>query len=179
MAIPLRAYAAEGLLTGSIVGEGALSELLAIVTTLTLRDVSLQPFDGPLQAESAAGVNVDDLLIVEAEPRPVMPMQPTLHEVTLEVGPYRVRGNLATIPGFDPARALARPTGPFVALANATIELPAGAGQDTIRHDLVLVNRYAVERVDSSLELGFFFPGAHEQALTAPPHERGQAVPAA
>ena len=48
----------------------------------------------------------------------------------------------------------------FVALHEATIELPEQSGATAAERPYVHVNRYAVERVDSTLMLGFFFPGA-------------------
>ena len=64
------------------------------------------------------------------------------------------------MPGFDPARALARPTGSFVLLDHVTLSLAATPDGGSIEHGLAWVNRYVVERVESDLELGFFFPGA-------------------
>ena len=40
---------------------------------------------------------------------------------SLDVGPYRVTGQMPTMPGFDPGRALARPTGEFVLLRDVRI----------------------------------------------------------
>jgi hypothetical protein len=67
---------------------------------------------------------------------------------------------MPTMPGFDPGRALARPTGEFVLLRDARIRLldRDDAGEATAAE--LLVNRYAVDRVEADLMLGFFFPGA-------------------
>jgi hypothetical protein len=89
----------------------------------------------------------------------------TWFSVTLDIGPYRVTGELATHPGFDPSRALARPGGIFVPLREARIELLAADGAGAAERPHVHVNRYAVERVVSSLMLGHYFPGA---ALATP-----------
>ena len=64
------------------------------------------------------------------------------------------------MPGFDPARALARPTGTFVLLDHVKLSLVVEPDGGSIEHELAWVNRYVVERVESDLELGFFFPGA-------------------
>ena len=69
------------------------------------------------------------------------------------------------MPGFDPGRALARPTGEFVLLRDARlalIDLP-DAGEASAPE--VLVNRYTVDRVEADMMLGFFFPGA-KMAIT-------------
>ena len=88
----------------------------------------------------------------------------TWFSVTLELGPYRVTGELATHPGFDPERALARPSGIYVPLRDARIELVDEAGAGAAERPHVHVNRYAVERVVATLMLGHYFPGA--QLLT-------------
>ena len=65
---------------------------------------------------------------------------------------------MPTLPGFDPGRALARPTGEFVLLRTSGVG-PRRPGRR--RHPAAaLVNRYAVDRVAADLMLGFFFPGA-------------------
>jgi hypothetical protein len=67
---------------------------------------------------------------------------------------------MPTMPGFDPGRALARPTGEFVLLRDAHVELidRADAGEAVCTQ--ILVNRYTVDRIEADLMLGFFFPGA-------------------
>jgi hypothetical protein len=82
------------------------------------------------------------------------------YSVALDVGPYHVSGRLATHPGFDPARALTRPSTGFVALRDATIELAGQVDAGVAERTYVHVNRYAVESVASSLMLGIYFPGA-------------------
>ena len=104
-------------------------------------------------------VEPDDILIV-VTPLPELKIHMAWYSVTLDVGPYRVDGRLATHPGFDPARALARPSNGFVALRDATIELPGQSDAGVAEREYLHVNRYAVESVASTLMLGFFFPGA-------------------
>ncbi len=48
-----------------------------------------------------------------------MPVHPAWHDVILRAGPYLITGQMPTMPGFDPARALARPTGTFVLLGRS------------------------------------------------------------
>ena len=85
------------------------------------------------------------------------------HGIRLEVGPYLVEGEIATLPGFDPGRALTRPSGEFVQLRDVRIGRRSGPGASAepvpIGHG-ALVNRYGVESVACDLMLGFFFPGA-------------------
>jgi hypothetical protein len=80
-----------------------------------------------------------------------------------KVGPYLVEGEMPTFPGFDPGRALTRPTGDFVLLRDVRVgprDSPDPlASSDTVGQH-ALVNRYGVESVACDLMLGFFFPGA-------------------
>ena len=52
------------------------------------------------------------------------------HAIELEVGPYTVSGDLPTLPGFDPGRALTRPSGEFVMLRDVRLGLVAAARDD-------------------------------------------------
>jgi hypothetical protein len=109
----------------------------------------------------------DDVLVV-AVPDRDMTIHATWYNLVLEMGPYRVTGRMGTPPGFDPGRALVRPGGAFVALRDGRIELMNRPGAGIAERPSVHVARYAVERVESTLMLGYFFPGAH---LTAPAQE--------
>ena len=118
------------------------------------------PIDGsPAVHRGEDCVSPDDILIV-ASPAPELRFHAARFAVTLDAGPYRVTGEIATHPGFDPARAIHRPTNGFVALHAARIELPAHPGAAVAERAYVHVNRYAVDAVESVLMLGFFFPGA-------------------
>ena len=84
------------------------------------------------------------------------------------------------MPGFDPGRALARPTGEFVLLRDVRIALLDDADGPAVGQPSAFVNRYVVDRVAADLMLGFFFPGA-EMVLTggheqAPPGHRPHPV---
>jgi hypothetical protein len=166
MAIDFEAYTAEGLLTGSVVADGRLVDLLASFSSVVVENAVLAPFDGPPQrADGWSSVEVDELLIVIAAPETVTPFHVVWHDVALSVGPYRVLGQLPAMPGFDPARALARPTGAFILLGRAQVDLQAaGLAGGFNEHPYVWVNRYGVDAVTSDLDLGFFFPGAAEAA---------------
>jgi hypothetical protein len=90
---------------------------------------------------------------------------PEVEEVSLALGPYHVRGQMPTMPGFDPGRALARPTGEFVQLRDVTIGLDGEPVAGMVR-PMAFANRYCVERVEADLMLGVFFPGA--EIVTTP-----------
>lgn len=162
MSIALEAYTAEGLLTGAIVADGRLVDLLFSTSPITLDEAVVTPFAGaPERADRRCGVDVDDLIVIVATGDTVTPFHAVWHAIALDLGPYRVCGELPALPGFDPARALARPTGAFILLGRATVELRAGGLAAGINeHPFVWVNRYAVDMVTTALELGFFFPGA-------------------
>ena len=163
MSIAFEAYVVEGMLMGSLVADGRLSDLLGSFRSIAVEDATYLPLEGPSRSEGRAGVAVDDILLVCAPPETITPVHSVWHDITLEVGPYLVRGLLPSLPGFDPAKALARPTGPFVLVGQVTVELRglgSAAGQNA--HAFVYVNRYAVDFIESDLELGFFFPGARE-----------------
>jgi hypothetical protein len=163
MAIAFEAYTVEGMLTGSVLAAGRLPDLLGSLPSIVVESATYLPLQGPIHHEGRAGVAVDDLLLVTAPPETVTPTYGAWHDITLELGPFRVHGLLPSLRGFNPAQALARPTGPFVLIGHVTIELRergGDAGEDSF--SFVYVNRYAVESVESDIELGFFFPGARE-----------------
>jgi hypothetical protein len=151
------------MLTGSVLADGRLLDLLGSVPTISLESATYLPIDGEMHREGWAGVAVDDILLATAPPETITPVHCAWHDLTVELGPFRVHGLLPSLPGFDPARALARPTGPFVLLGHVTVELrDRGRSTGENEHAFAYVNRYAVESVESDLELGYFFPGAHE-----------------
>ena len=170
MAITFEAYTEAGRLDGRVVVDGRMADLLATFTSIVVEQPHLltigdePPAPGGDLAPTWSTVDVDDLLIVAAPGESVVPFHATWHPVRLLVGPYVVEGEMPSLPGFDPGRALARPTGAFVLLGHVQVFLaaagwamPAGVVRE-LRH--AWVNRYGVERVQSALELSRFFPGA-------------------
>ena len=103
---------------------------------------------------------IDDFLVVVAPPEMNGPAHSVWHDVRIHAGPYVIEARLPTLPGFDPARALARPSGSFVLLGEVRLGLAGRPDDGVDEHALAWVNRYAVDRIESDLELGFFFPGA-------------------
>ncbi len=136
---------------------------------LAVEDGRWFPLDGAAPSQVGdTSVPPDDILLI-VTPEPELKVHMAWYPVTLDLGPYRVSGQLATHPGFDPARSIARPASIFIALSDATIELPAQDGAGSAPRAYLHVNRYAVERVTSSLMLGYFFPGARLVAQEAAP----------
>jgi hypothetical protein len=168
--VPIRfeAYTSEGVRRGVATGDARLGDLIELERELQVTSGHLAPLDGssPI-ADPPGGITVptDDLFVVVAPAETPVIVHPAWHDVTLQCGPYLVTGRMPTMPGFDPARALARPTGEFVLLDHVRLALAAAPDGPSIEHPLAWVNRYVVERVDSDLELGFFFPGAESHIV--------------
>ena len=166
MPIRVEAYTAGGVATGVVARSGPLREALDDAGDLLVERAQWLPLDG--SGEKPAGelrLTVDDLLLLVAEEAEGGPVHAQWHTIELQAGPYEVVGEMPTMPGFDPGRALARPTGEFVFLRDARIRLvdqPDGGEASAPR---LLVNRYTVDRVKADMMLGFFFPGA-EMVLT-------------
>ena len=153
MSIAVEAYTAGGIITG------------ALATPLRLRDVLEEGQVIPI----GAGVAPDDILAI-VDNDPSIPVHASWHRITVEVGPYRIEGDFSTLPGFDPGRALTRPSGTFVHLRDAVVQLRDRPAAGSNSHAHLLVNRYSVESVDADIMLGFFFPGAVMSGLAeAPP----------
>ncbi len=169
-AMPIRvdAYIDGGVASGLLARSGRLREVLEADGQLVLERVRWQPRDGPAAATPAdLTIPIDDLLIAVADDDPSIPVHASWHAIRLEVGPYLVEGDMPTLPGFDPGRALTRPTGEFVLLRGVRIGLlgdPAGLAPAPTGHH-ALINRYVVERVEADLMLGFFFPGATQSDI--------------
>ncbi len=104
------------------------------------------------------------MLVAVAEEESTTPVHASWHALRIEVGPYVIEGELPTLPGYDPDRALARPNGEFVLLRNPRLGR-AGGPLGSIGRE-ALVNRYCVERVEADIMLGFFFPGAEMPATS-------------
>ena len=161
MPIRVEAYTAGGVATGMIARSGPIREVLDGGTDIVIEGSNWLPLDG-----SAARPNgdvrlaVDDILLLVADQPDSAPVHAQWHSIELDAGPYRLHGEMPTMPGFDPGRALARPTGEFVLLRDARVELidRADAGEAVCTQ--ILVNRYTVDRIEADLMLGFFFPGA-------------------
>lgn len=162
MPIRVEIYGADGIAVGQVEGTGHLREILEAGTELVIDDAAWHPIDGsPPRSVGRLTVDDDDILLAVADEIEDGPVHAQWHDVSLDVGPYRLTGQMPTMPGFDPGRALARPTGEFVLLRDVQVVLAADQDGDSVGHRAVLVNRYVVDRVSADMMLGFFFPGAH------------------
>ena len=179
MAYRVEVYTSGGTASGALAGSGPLREALAGHGGLQLDGAVWQGLDDP-SARSAGSITIaiDDILFAVADDEPEAPIHAAWHHIVLESGPYALEGELATMPGFDPGRSLARPSGEFVLLRDVRLSLRGKPEAGVSTGDHVLVNRYAVERIRADLMLGFFFPGAViDPASDAASHTgRGPAV---
>jgi hypothetical protein len=159
MSIHVEAYTADGVIRGVVARSGHLRDVLEAGGDLPIERATWQAH-GSHSAAPAGQVDlpIDDLLVAIGDDDPTMPVHASWHRLRVDLPPYVLTGELPTLPGYDPGRALARPTGTFVVLRDAELGTTA-AGGHPIGH-AVLVNRYAVERVEADLMLGFYFPGA-------------------
>jgi hypothetical protein len=165
MTIAFEAYTAEGIRHGLIEQDGRadsrLGDLLESLEEVQVEAGRLARLDGTEAThQGSARLAVDDFLVVVAPPDVAGPAHSVWHDVRIHSGPYVIEARLPTLPGFDPARALARPSGSFVLLGEVHIGLGGRLDDGVDIHPLAWVNRYTVDRIESDLELGFFFPGA-------------------
>lgn len=160
MPIQVDAYLSGGIATGTFARAGQVREFLETASELPLAGTSWQALDGMTPGPSGdVSIPSDDCLIVVSDDDPFIAAHAAWHSIALEVGPYVVNGDLPTLPGFDPGRALTRPSGEFVMLRTVRLGLSA-VPDTTIECPHALINRYGVDRVTADLMLGFFFPGA-------------------
>lgn len=167
--IELEIFTPTGVLKGHTAHVPLTNDGPDLAQALAINDGRWYPIDGERPSHrGAVSVGPDDILLI-VTPLPELKVHMAWYSIALEVGPYRVSGRLATHPGFDPARALARPGSTFIALSDVTIELPGTHDSGVAQRPYLHVNRYAVDKVTSSLMLGHFFPGARLVAQEAVP----------
>ena len=171
MPIAVDAYTLGGVASGVSPRAGHLRETLEQEGRLVLEQVEWRPLDGSApQPLREVAIPIDDILIAVSGEEDTLPVHAQWHAIRVELGPYVVEGEMPTMPGFDPGRALTRPTGEFVLLRDVRLgERLAGVAAPADRRigDHALINRYVVESVAADLMLGFFFPGA-EMVSTEP-----------
>jgi len=159
--IQVEIYAAEGVAIGVVARSGHLREALEAGGPLRIEDATWHSLlEEPARPAGEILLPPDDIHLATADEVDDIPVHAQWHDIAIEVGPYRVTGQMPTMPGFDPGRALARPTGEFVQLRDASIGLLSEASAGGLTRHMALVNRYVVDRVEADLMLGFFFPGA-------------------
>lgn len=159
MPIQVDAYTVGGKANGVLARPGHLRENLEQSRELVLQGVRWFPLGGSEgQPAGDLTIAIDDVLIAVTDDESAIPVHASWHALRIEVGPYVMEAELPTLPGYDPDRALARPNGEFVLLRDPRL---ARLGGDLVPiGNQALVNRYAVERVEADIMLGFFFPGA-------------------
>lgn len=175
----VEAYTATGVATGEVARTGPVREVLEGASDVVVERAQWLPLDG--SGERAAGdlrLQVDDLFLVVSDEPDGIPVHAQWHSIELDAGPYRVFGEMPTMPGFDPGRALARPTGEFVVLRDARIVLIDHEDAGEASSAQLLVNRYTVDRIAADLMLGFFFPGA-KMTITGSSAGERETAPAA
>jgi hypothetical protein len=166
MTIQFEAYTAEGIRHGTIARDGRLGDLLESLEQVAVEVGHLGRLNGRDAIEQGSTrLEIDDFLVVVAPPEATSPAHSVWHDVRIHAGPYVLEARLPTLPGFDPARALARPSGSFVLLGEVRIGLGGRPDDGVDVHQLAWVNRYTVDRIESDLELGFFFPGAESTVI--------------
>jgi hypothetical protein len=159
-------FAAGGIAVGVLARADGVRDALESGESLTVQRATWHALDGSKPKQiGEVSVAPDDVFIATSEEAGELPVHAQWHDIALDVGPYRIEGQMPTMPGFDPGRALARPTGEFVQLRDATIRL-IGDTDVGMRRPMALANRYCVDRVEADLMLGFFFPGA---TMVTPP----------
>jgi len=160
MPIKVDAYTVTGKASGTPARPGHLRDILEQLGELALQGVRWLPL-GATQWQNAGDITIaiDDVLIAVTDGESSIPVHASWHALRIEVGPYVVEGELPTLPGYDPDRALARPNGEFVLLRDPRLG-PLGSQSLVPIGGEALVNRYGVERVEADIMLGFFFPGA-------------------
>ena len=173
--IQVDVYTSAGMATGLYTAEGDLRHGLETGEPLVLHGVTAETL-AELQPTTLESLTFapDEILVAVAHDPSLVPVHAAWHALRLESGPYVVEGELPTLPGFDPGRALTRPGGEFVLLRDMRLSLLGRPDQGVVTADHALVNRYTVERVAADLMLGFFFPGATIESTTS----AGASVPA-
>ena len=166
MPIRVEAYTAGGVATGVVARSPSLREALDGAGDLLVERSRWLPLDGSGERPGGdVALPLDDLFLVVSDETEGGPVHAQWHTIEIDAGPYRVEGEMPTMPGFDPGRALARPTGEFVFLRDARIRLIGRDDAGEASAARLLVNRYTVDRVAADLMLGFYFPGA-EMVMT-------------
>ena len=161
MSIHVDVFTASGSASGVLARAGPLRDVLEAGGDLHLERVMWCAI-GETNAHPAGevAVPVDEVLIAIGDDDPAIPVHASWHAIRLEMGPYVVEGELPTLPGYDPGRALTRPNGEFLVLRDLRLGWLGGTVATNPIGHVGLINRYAVDCVSADLMLGFYFPGA-------------------
>jgi hypothetical protein len=161
--IDFLAYGADRLLIGRLrMDADRLTDLLNEHDEYEIRDVVTERLSDGLTTDARSlTVARGDLLVVQvAGPRgdPDRRRRTTAYPLAVQVGPFRVRGQLHERPGQDPAAVILR-RGPMVPLTDAWLDRPLAGERDIQRLGTVVLNRDHIDSViatwdDSSAWLG-------------------------
>jgi hypothetical protein len=163
--VQVEAFTAGGIVSGAAEPSWVPHEQLESEQPVELHGATWYPLaGGSPEPRGRVHLESDEMLVLCPDDQE-LPIHAAWHPVELDLGPYRIAGELPTLPGFDPGRALSRPGGPFILIRDARVELVARPDAGRVERPHAYVNRYAVERVAADIDLGFYFPGA--QFLTA------------
>ena len=161
MTIRLDVYTADGMARGILSCSGHVREVLDALDEALLERAFWQgPADAGHRSIDTASIPIDDIFVAVADGDPTIPVHAVWHPVHLEIGPYVIEAEIPTMPGFDPGRALTRPTGSFVVLRDVRLRRTDSTVWPPLAVAEALVNRYVVELVEAELPLEFLFPGA-------------------
>ena len=178
MPMRVEAYTTTGIATGTVTADGHVRGHVEGLTDLIVEGSEWLPLDGsPGRQAGNVKLPVDDLLLLVSDELDDVPGHAQWHTIDLDAGPYRIEGELSTMPGFDPGRALARPSGQFVLLRDVRITLLSEPTGGEVRCAHALVNRYTVDRIAADIMLGFFFPGAAMSMTLGGATTSGAAIP--
>jgi hypothetical protein len=135
--------------------EGRLSDQVNEEGMLTFFSATLESLDdGHTLAVDELEVERRELALIEVEGRRGDSSRRlrTIRElVELQLGPFRITGNLHRSPSAQPFAALSR-WARFVPLTDAVVVVAGRAG-DPLRRDVVLVNRERIERSEPLVSL--------------------------
>ena len=156
----IEAFTAGGVVSGAVAEIAGLRDGLEAAAPVDVDRATWYPIAGGASERRARmHLEPDDLLVLCAETEE-LPIHSSWHRVELDIGPYRLTGELPTMPGFDPGRALSRPGGDYILLREVRVDLVGHPEGGSVERPHAYVNRYAVEQVSADIELGFYFPGA-------------------
>jgi hypothetical protein len=169
MAIRVDAYTSGGMATGTLARPGTVRDALEEGGALPLDGAVWQGLnDAAARPAGSMSIPSDDILIAVADDDPGVHIHAAWHRIHVETGPYVLEGELPTLPGFDPGRALTRPSGEFLMLRDIRLSVGSRPEAGVALGDHALINRYTVDRIRADLQLGFFFPGAEEDPIGTP-----------
>lgn len=140
----LVAWAGDCMVRGAVdLGQGRLSDLVNELETVTFFDATMRAIDdGHELALSEVEVGRDELHVVEISGRrgdPTRRLRTIQERVLVELGPYRVTGNLHRPPSTQPMASLSRFVH-FVPMTDADIVLDLKP-DEVLHQATILVNR--------------------------------------